>query len=62
MPPRAKISKEMVTDASVEIIRKYGHESLNVRAIAEYLNCSTQPVLYSSAPLSASMSRTVGYP
>ena len=47
MPPRVKISKEMVTDASVEIIRKYGHESLNVRAIAEYLNCSTQPVLYS---------------
>ena len=36
----------MVTDASVEIIRKNGHENLNARTIAEYLNCSTQPVMY----------------
>ena len=47
MPPKVKITREMVTEASVEIIRKYGHENLNARAIAEYLNCSTQPVLYS---------------
>lgn len=46
MPPKAKISKAMVTGASVEIIRKYGHENLNARAIAEQLNCSTQPVMY----------------
>ena len=46
MPPKVRISKEMVTDASVEIIRKSGYENLNARAIAEYLNCSTQPVLY----------------
>lgn len=46
MPPKVKITKEMVTDASVEIIRRNGHESLNARTIAEYLNCSTQPVLY----------------
>ena len=47
MPPKVRITKEMVIDASVEIIRKAGHENLNARAIAEYLNCSTQPVLYS---------------
>ena len=46
MPPKVRITKEMVTDASVEIIRKSGHENLNARTIAEYLNCSTQPVLY----------------
>lgn len=46
MPPKVKISKKMVTDASVEIIRKHGHESLNARAIADWLNCSTQPVMY----------------
>lgn len=46
MPPKVRITKEMVTDASVEIIRRNGHESLNARTIAEYLNCSTQPVLY----------------
>ena len=46
MPPKVRITKEMVIDASVEIIRRKGHESLNARTIAEYLNCSTQPVLY----------------
>lgn len=46
MPPKVKISKQMVTDASVDIIRKNGHESLNARAIAQTLHCSTQPVLY----------------
>ena len=46
MPPKVRITKEMVTDASVEIIRKDGHENLNARTIAEYLNCSTQPVMY----------------
>ena len=47
MPPRVRITKEMITDASVEIIRAKGHENLNARAIAGYLGCSTQPVLYS---------------
>ncbi len=47
MPPKVKISKEMVADASFEVIRKKGHESLNARTISEYLGCSTQPVLYS---------------
>lgn len=46
MPPKVRITKEMVTDASVEIIRKHGHENLNARTIAEHLNCSTQPVMY----------------
>lgn len=46
MPPKIKITKEMILDASFEIIRSKGHEHLNVRTIAEYLKCSTQPVLY----------------
>lgn len=46
MPPKVRITKEMVTEASVEIIRRNGHESLNARTIAEHLNCSTQPVMY----------------
>lgn len=37
----------MVEDASIEVIRRNGHENLNARTIAEYLGCSTQPVLYS---------------
>ena len=46
MPPKVKITKKMVEDASFEVIRAKGHENLNARTIAEYLGCSTQPVLY----------------
>lgn len=47
MPPKARITKEMVVDAAIEVIRENGHENLNARTIAERLGCSTQPVLYS---------------
>ena len=47
MPPKVRITKKMVEDASFEVIRASGHENLNARTIAEYLKCSTQPVLYS---------------
>ena len=46
MPPKVRITKKMVEDASFEIVRSQGHENLNARTIAEYLGCSTQPVLY----------------
>ena len=46
MPPKVKVSKEMILNASFEIIQKEGHENLNARRIAEHLECSTQPVLY----------------
>lgn len=46
MPPKVKITEQMIIDASFEIIRISGHENLNARTIAEYLKCSTQPVLY----------------
>ena len=47
MAPKVRITKQMVADASFEIIRTSGHENLNARKIAEHLGCSTQPVLYS---------------
>ena len=46
MPPKVKVTREMVANASFEVIRTSGHENLNARTIAEYLGCSTQPVLY----------------
>lgn len=46
MPPKVKVTKKMVADASFEVVRTSGHENLNARTIAEYLRCSTQPVLY----------------
>lgn len=47
MPPRIKITKEMIVDTGVQLVRESGIESVNVRSIAERLKCSTQPVLYS---------------
>jgi len=47
MPPKVKITRKMIEDASFEIVRKEGHENLNARTIANHLKCSTQPVLYS---------------
>ena len=46
MAPKAKITRQGIIDAAVEVIRSHGHENLNVRTIAERLSCSTQPVLY----------------
>ena len=46
MPPKAKITKDMVVDAAFEVVRKTGAENLNARTVARKLNCSTQPVLY----------------
>ena len=46
MPPKSRVTRQMVADASFEVIRESGHEKLNARTIAETLNCSTQPVLY----------------
>jgi len=46
MPPKIKITKEMIIDAAFEITRTEGADKLTARRISEYLNCSTQPVLY----------------
>lgn len=46
MPPKAKITKEMIVDAGVELARESGIEHVNARAVAERLGCSTQPVMY----------------
>lgn len=46
MPPKAKITKEMIINAAFEITREHGIEAVNARTIAEKLGCSTQPVLY----------------
>lgn len=47
MPPKVKVTREMVAEAAFELVRENGNEALNTRAIAERLGCSTQPVLYS---------------
>ena len=46
MPPRAKITKEMILDVAFAIIQKEGIDKVTARSISEQLHCSTQPVLY----------------
>lgn len=46
MPPKAKITKEMIVDTAFKIVQKEGADKVTARSISEQLNCSTQPVLY----------------
>lgn len=44
MPPKVKVTKEDIINATVQLVRESGAEAINARAIANALNCSTQPV------------------
>lgn len=46
MPPKAKITKEMIVDAAFSIVRQSGVDKITARRISEELKCSTQPILY----------------
>ena len=46
MPPKARISKEMIIEEAFQIARTEGVDRVTARRISESLNCSTQPVLY----------------
>ena len=46
MPPKPRITAEMIINAAVEAARKNGFESINARTVSEQLHCSTQPVMY----------------
>ena len=44
MPPKVKVSKESIIKTAVDMVRESGAESLNARAVASALCCSTQPI------------------
>lgn len=46
MPPKPRITREMILDAAYAIAREQGADMINARTIAQRLGCSTQPVLY----------------
>ena len=46
MPPKTKITREMIIDAAFAIARREGADKITARSISEHLKCSTQPVLY----------------
>ena len=49
MPPKARITREMIVQAGFVIVRENGADALNARTVAQQLGCSTQPVLYQFA-------------
>ena len=53
MPPKPKITREMVVDAAFEVARQTGSENINARTVSKQLNCSTQPVMYHFATIEA---------
>lgn len=46
MPPKSRITRQMILDASFALVHESGIQSLNVRSVAARLKCSTQPVMY----------------
>ena len=46
MPPKSKITKDMIIQAGFSVVRSEGAENLSVRRVAAELGCSTQPVMY----------------
>ncbi len=46
MPPKVKITKDMIIDAAFNVAREAGAENINARTVAKNLKCSTQPVMY----------------
>jgi len=44
MPPKAKITKNMILNTVLDITRETGFESVNARSIASKLQCSTRPI------------------
>lgn len=44
MPPKIKITKEMILNTVMDITRETGFETVNARSIANKLQCSTRPI------------------
>ena len=51
MPPKTRITRDMITEAAVEVVRQEGYERINARTVSERLHCSTQPVMYHFATM-----------
>lgn len=52
MPPKEKITKEMILKAAFQITREKGFDSVNSRSLAKAIGCSTQPVFSHYASMS----------
>lgn len=44
MPPKVTVTKDMIRDTAFALVQEQGMDSLNARALAQQLDCSTQPI------------------
>lgn len=44
MPPKQRITREMILETSFSMFCREGMEAVNARSVAKALNCSTQPI------------------
>ena len=51
MPPKVKVTKEDIVKTAIELVRSSGEQSINARAIAASLGCSTQPIFSNFATM-----------
>ena len=51
MPPKPRITKDMVIEAAFGVARETGAENINARTVSEKLKCSTQPIMYHFATI-----------
>ena len=53
MPPKARITKDMIINAAIEVTKQSGYENINARTVSAQLRCSTQPVMYHFSTIDA---------
>lgn len=46
MPPKTRITKELIVQTAFELTKNNGIESVTAKAVAQKLNCSIQPVYW----------------
>lgn len=61
MPPKAKITEKDILNAAVKQVRENGAESLNARALAGILGCSTQPIFSNFASMEELKAAVIGF-
>ena len=44
MPPKERLTKEVILSGAFELLRREGYEALNARSLAGELGCSTMPL------------------
>lgn len=47
MPAKKQITRDMILNAALKILKKDGFEAVNIKGLAKKLKCSTQPVYLS---------------